>query len=191
MSVRYALVLVAVLCVCAVAPLRAEEAEEAPPREQAYELWQKGFVLHMFGEYDKAVAVYRRSIEVHPTAEAHTYLGWSLSYLGRLKEAITECMKAIPLDPDFGNPYNDIGVYLIDLGRPDEAIPWLKKAMRSKRYCCYQFPHFNLGRILLDKGRATEAKHSFKRALEYDPSYLPAVKALEFIREQRLETPAI
>ncbi len=95
--------------------------------------------------------------------------------------------EAIQLDPDYGNPYNDIGVYLIDLGRPNEAIPWLKKAMRAKRYCCYQYPHFNLGRILLMKGRVTEAKHFFERALSYAPDYDPALQALEFIREQGLE----
>ena len=96
-------------------------------------------------------------------------------------------MKAIALDPDYGNPYNDIGVYLIDMGRADEAIPWLKKAMRTKRYCCYQFPHFNLGRILLGQGFIAEARVSFQRALSYDPQYQPARKALDFLREQGLD----
>ena len=107
--------------------------------------------------------------------------------LVRVKEAIAECKVAIELDPDYGNPYNDIGVYLIGLGQPDEAIPWLKKAMRAKRYCCYQYPHFNLGRVLLMKGRVSEAKQSFTRALTYDPDYLPPRMLLEFIQEQGLE----
>ena len=88
------------------------------------------------------------------------------------------------MDPDYGNPYNDIGVYLIDLGRPEEAIPWLEKATRAKRYCCYQFPHFNLGRVFLTQGQMDEARRSFERALEYEPNYLPAERALEYIRAQ-------
>ena len=71
--------------------------------------------------------------------------------------------------------------------RPDEAIPWLKKAMQAKRYCCFQYPHFNLGRILLMKERVEEAEQAFQRALSYDPDYLPARQALEAIRERRGE----
>ncbi|MFQ5958681.1 MAG: tetratricopeptide repeat protein [Alphaproteobacteria bacterium] len=160
----------------------AEEPEGAARR--AYVLWQQGYVLHLFGEYEEAAALFRKSIAVHPTAEGHTFLGWSLSELGRLDEAIAECKKAIPLDPDYGNPYNDIGVYLIELGRADEAVPWLEKAMAAKRYCCYQFAHFNLGRVLLMNGRVDAAKRAFERALDYDPDYLPARAALRYIRER-------
>ncbi|MFQ5898487.1 MAG: hypothetical protein ACE5JN_09595 [Candidatus Methylomirabilia bacterium] len=37
------------------------------------------------------------------------------------------------------------------------------------------------------KGRLGEAKRSFERALSYNADYLPALKALEYIREQGLE----
>ncbi len=181
---RIVLIFISFLWAGAVLPLPAQEREEMSTLQQAYLLWQQGYVFHLFGEYEEAVRLFRKSIEAYPTAEGHTFLGWSLSKLGRIEEALAECKKAIPLDPDYGNPYNDIGVYLIELGRPDEAIPWLEKAMRAKRYCCYQFPHFNLGRILLNKGRTAEAKRSFERALAYDPDYLPARKALEYIRAQ-------
>ena len=110
-----------------------------------------------------------------------------MSKLGRLQEAIGECEEAIRLDPDYGNPYNDIGVYLIKLNRMEEAIPWLVKAMRAKRYCCYQFPHYNLGKILLARGRVTEAKRSFEKALSHKPDYESALKALEFIRRYAME----
>ncbi len=187
-QMRKFLVLVSLVWLCGAQPLQAEEAEDVPPLQQAFVLWQQGYLFHLFGAYDEAARLFRKSIEIHPTAKAHTFLGWSVSQLGRLEEAIAECKKAIPLDPDYGNPYNDIGVYLIDLGRPDEAIPWLKQAMGAKRYCCYQFPHFNLGRILLMQGREAEAKRSFERALEYDPDYLPALEALEYLRDRALRT---
>ncbi len=168
------------------APLRAETPEGAapPPLEKAVALWRHGYALHLMGAYEDAVDLYERSIEIQPTAEAHTFLGWSFSHIGRTEAAIAECKKAIPLDPDFGNPYNDIGVYLIDLGRLDEAIPWLEKAMGAKRYCCYQFPHYNFGRILLAKQRFEDAERAFERALDYAPGYLPAMVGLEYIRRQ-------
>ena len=150
-------------------------------------LWQHGFGLHQQGDYRAAIEKYRESIALHPTAEAHTYLGWALGHLGRLPEAIEECKKAIRLDPEFGNPYNDIGVYLIGQGKADEAIPWLEKAIEAKRYCCYQFAHFNLGRVRLAQGKLAQARRSFERALEHDPNYVPALEALELIRRSGLK----
>lgn len=148
---------------------------------RAFEAWRAGYLLHLQGQYERAAEQFRASIEAYPTAEGHTFLGWSLSHLGRLDAAIAHCKEAIRLDPDFGNPYNDIGVYLVALGRPDEAIPWLEKAIAAKRYCCYHFAHTNLGRLLLEKGRLAEARRHFERALQLEPGYTPALQGLEMM----------
>ena len=124
------------------------EPEDPATLQEAFLHWQQGYVLHISGNYHEAIASFRRSIEAYPTAEGHTFLGWSLSHLGRVDEAIAECKKAIAVDPDYGNPYNDIGAYLIELGKADEAVPWLEKAMGAKRYCCYEYPHANGDRPL-------------------------------------------
>ncbi|MGH8703504.1 MAG: tetratricopeptide repeat protein, partial [Burkholderiales bacterium] len=171
---------------CATA-LAQDSTTALTPERRARLQWEAGYVLHQLGEYERAIEAYRASIADRPTAEAHTFLGWSLSYLGRIEEAIAHCKIAIRLDPDFGNPYNDIGVYLLNTGKPEEAVPWLEKAIGSKRYCCYQFPHSNLGRILLIQGKVEEARRSFERALEYDPHYLPALLGLEFLRRGGLQ----
>ncbi len=166
---------------CRAGPAPAQAFKDLEPGEQASVPWRQGYALHQLQRYEDATLFYRLSIGIHPTARAHTFLGWSLSYLGRLPEAIAECKKAISLDPDYGNPYNDIGVYLIDLGRPEEAVPWLEKAIAAKRYCCYQFAHFNLGRVLLNQGRIKAAKRAFERALSFDPGYTPAKVGLKAI----------
>ena len=160
---------------------QSDEQSNVPDQIRAYVLWQQGNVLHMQGRFQAAADKFRESIEVLPTAEGHTFLGWSLSMLGHLEEAIAECEKAIELDPDYGNPYNDIGVYLIDLGRAAEAPPWFEKAMAAERYCCYQFPHFNLGRVHFMRENFVAARRSFERALEHDPDYLPARMALDYL----------
>ena len=48
--------------------------------------------------------------------------------------------------------------------------------MRAERYCCYQFPHFNMGRILLMQGHVDGAKRAFERPLFHDPNYQPALR---------------
>jgi len=149
----------------------------------AEELYNRGYVVSLLGHYEQAILLFKKSLEIHPTAEAYTYLGWTHSHMGDYRRAITEAEEAIRIDPDFGNPYNDIGVYLMELGRDDEAVPYLEKAMRAKRYCCYQFPHFNLGWIYLKKKMYEEAKQEFNKSLAIDPKYLPAKDALELLEK--------
>ncbi len=174
--------LAAAIVLPAVLPRPAAALPDSPSvKLRAFVAWQTGYLLHLLGSYEQAVDKFRESVALHPTAEGHTFLGWSLSELGRLDEAIAECKTAIEIDPDYGNPYNDIGVYLIDLGRADEAVPWLEKAIKAERYCCYQFPHFNLGRIRMLQGEPERARESFRRALEHDPRYVPALRALEVL----------
>ena len=148
--------------------------DEPESFRRATELWQEAYRRQMKGKLDEAIELYQRSIEVCPTAEAHTFLGWTLSFQGLLEEATEECLRAIEIDPEFGNPYNDIGVYLIEKGEYDEAIPWLQKAMAAKRYEPRHYPHLNMGRVLVRKGRFQEAIQEMKRALAIEPNYTQA-----------------
>ena len=132
--------------------------------ERAAHLLKVAYEKQMGGDYQGAIELYKDSIAERPTAEAHTFLGWTYSFLGRYDDAIEECEKAIQVDPDFGNPYNDIGSYLVHLGRVEEAIPWLNKAKDAARYEPRHFPYINLGRIYLKLGRVDEAAREFEQA---------------------------
>jgi Tfp pilus assembly protein PilF len=149
---------------------------------QAKQQFQEAYQAQMSGDLERAVELYKQSLALHPTAEAHTFLGWTYHYQGRIEEAIAECKRAIEVDPDFGNPYNDIGVYLIDLQRLDEAIPWLELAMTAKRYDPRHFPYFNLGRVYMAKGQINRARELFQKSLEIEPRYTLARQALEKLR---------
>ncbi len=151
---------------------------DAEDFERATELWREAYRRQMAGDLEAAIDLYRQSLEVRPTAEAHTFLGWTLSFQGRLEEATEECLKAIGIDPEFGNPYNDIGVYLMQRGQLDEAIPWLQKAKRAIRYEPRQFPFMNLGRIYARQGKWRDALHEFEGAVHAAPEDAEARKAL-------------
>jgi tetratricopeptide (TPR) repeat protein len=109
-------------------------------------------------------------------------LFWAYHFQGKLDEAIAECKRAIEIDPEFGNPYNDIGAYLIELGRFEEAIPWLERATEARRYEPRHFPHYNLGRAYLGKEMYGQAMRCFQDALEVEPRYSAARQALESLR---------
>lgn len=140
----------------------------------ARELLEKALKAHMAGQFEKAIELYQKSIDIYPTAEAYTYMGWAYSMLGDFEKAIELCLKAIEIDPEFGNPYNDIGSYLIALGRLDEAVPWLKKAITAKRYEPRHYPHMNLARVYLMKGQYKDALLELENAIRLAPDYKPA-----------------
>lgn len=147
------------------------------PQERAEALWRKAYEVQLKGDLEEAVELYTQSIECCPTAEAYTFRGWAKSYLGKLDEAIEDCQRAIEVDPDFGNPYNDIGAYLIEKGDDAGAITWLEKALRSRRYECYFYPHYNLGRIYERQGKLIKAMNCYKAAYDENKGYHQALKA--------------
>jgi len=146
--------------------------------DKALALFQEAYSHQMSGELDEAAALYEASIQLFPTAEAHTFLGWTYSYQGRLEDAISECQKAIEIDPEFGNPYNDIGAYLIEQEKYDEAIPWLERALQAGRYESYHFPWFNLGRAHAALECFGRAQECYRQAITLEPEYAPAMDAL-------------
>jgi Tfp pilus assembly protein PilF len=150
--------------------------------EFAVELYEKARKLCQQGEPELAMDLCRRSLELCATAEARTLLGWIYHDQGRVDDAIAECKKAIELDPDFGNPYNDIGAYLIEKGDYDNAVGWLEKATRSSRYRNHHFPWYNLGRVYAAKELFNRATECFEHALEIEPDYTEAETALRRLK---------
>ena len=150
--------------------------------DEALELWREGTKRLLSGDLEEAVSLFTRSLETEPTAEAYTFRGWAYSFAGRLADAIEECRKAIATDPSFGNPYNDIGCYLMEQGDPDGAIPWFERAKTAPRYDPRHFPYLNLGRIRAARGEIAEALAEFEGALRENPGDALALAALETLR---------
>ena len=147
-------------------------------REQAMALFQQAYRHQMQGKLDEAIKLYKRSIEIFPSAEGHTFLGWTYSFQGRLDDAIEECLRAIEVDPSFGNPYNDIGAYLVEKNQLDEAIVWFERAVQAPRYENYCFPHFNLGRVYERKRMFLPALEEYKKAWKENPQHLGALQSI-------------
>ena len=151
-------------------------------RRRAVAAFEDAYRRQMAGDLEGAIAAYRESIALHPTAEAHTFLGWAMSFQGRLDEAIEECHRAIAVDPEFGNPYNDIGVYLMQQDKLDEAVPWLERAKHAPRYEPRHFPYMNLGRVYIKQGKWWDALRELETAARVAPRDGGASRALHELR---------
>ncbi len=151
-------------------------------QENALELWREGTARLLAGDLAEAIDLFTRSLEICPSAEAYTFRGWAYSFTGNLDRAIEECRKAIATDPTFGNPYNDIGCYLMEQGKLDEAPAWFERAKRASRYEPRHFPYLNLGRLYAARGDVAEAMAEFEGALAENPGDPMALKYLETLK---------
>jgi Tfp pilus assembly protein PilF len=153
---------------------------DLPPQvpQEARRCLERAYSAQMDGRLEEAIELYKQSIAVSPTAEAHTFLGWVYSMQQRWDEAIAECRRAIAVDPDFGNPYNDIGAYLIQLGRFEEAIPWLERAKHAVRYEPRHYPHINLSHIHVARNDINAAVRELRAAIEIEPRHASARREL-------------
>ena len=155
------------------------EDDTAPAAKyQARELFQEAYEAQLAQNYEGAIELYRRSIETYPTAEAHTFLGWVYSFQSRYDDAIAECLEAIRVDETLGNPYNDIGSYLLAKGDDYGCVRWFKRALLAPRYDSYVFPHFNLGRVFEKRHKFVEAAKHYGLAVEQQPTFTEATNAL-------------
>lgn len=151
-----------------------EEESDEIRREKAAILLERAQKHQARGELADAIHLFKRSLETFPTAEAYTFLGWTYGMMRRYDEAIEACEAAIEVDPTLGNPYNDIGAYLIEQGRWEEGIPWFQKALAAPRYEAPQFPRFNLGRVYERQGDHRHALDYYSQALAIDPFFREA-----------------
>jgi tetratricopeptide (TPR) repeat protein len=155
-----------------------EDGTSPVAKLEAIDLFHRAYQAQQQNDYAQAIELYRRSIETYPTAEAHTFLGWVYSFQDRHDEAIAECLEAIRVDETFGNPYNDIGSYLLAKGDSYGCVRWFKRALLAPRYESYAFPHFNLARVFEMRHRYLEAAKHYGLALEQNPDFTQAAVGL-------------
>ncbi|MGC2236754.1 MAG: hypothetical protein WA584_11370 [Pyrinomonadaceae bacterium] len=157
---------------------------KSPAMREAVEVFNEAYAAQMAEDYDAAIKLYKQSIDIFPTAEAYTFLGWTYSFRGEYDLAIAECLAAISVDAAFGNPYNDIGSYLIAKGNFYDCVRWFKLAIDAPRYEARAYPHFNLAHVYEKRGRLLEAAKHYGLALDEQPNYLQAYKALRGLQKR-------
>lgn len=158
--------------------------DDSSPLEKlkAKRLFHQAYQAQQENHFEEAIDLYQRSIATYPTAEAHTFLGWVYSFQERYDEAIAECLEAIRVDETLGNPYNDIGSYLLAKGDTYNCVRWFKRALLAPRYESYAFPHFNLGRVYEMRRRHLEAAKHYGLALEQQSDFSQAAVALRKVQ---------
>ncbi|ACU91161.1 tetratricopeptide repeat protein [Desulfomicrobium baculatum] len=131
--------------------------------------------------------------KVEPAAKhmSRFHFDSGMIYIGlqELEQARDGFAKAVEIDEDFGEAWNNLGKVEEALGRDSEAEAAYRKAIGILTYVTPEFPAYNLGVLLLRQGRASEAEELGRKALARNWRYIPAYKLLSdaFVAQNRLD----
>jgi tetratricopeptide (TPR) repeat protein len=123
------------------------------------------YVLSM-GEinFPLAVAEFHKELENNPDDYfSHSQLGYIDLSQHKLDEAVNELSRAAELDPRVPDTFLSLGQAYSELNQPEKAEAALRKSIElttdpSRNHYQVQRAHYLLGRILIQSGRADEAK---------------------------------
>jgi tetratricopeptide (TPR) repeat protein len=126
-----------------------------------------GFCREKQGRREEAGELFRRSLEVRPTAQAHYNLANVLSKEGKIEEADAHYQAALRLKPEFVEAWYNLGALEAKRGKPEAAEQDYATVLRIKPD--HAEAHLSLGAWLAGQKRFDEAIVHFKAALRAAP----------------------
>lgn len=135
-------------------------------------------ILAALGRLEQAGAAYYRAAELSPREGAHLALRAALAFAeaGRPAETENSFRLAVRRDPDLHRAWYNLGLWLAQQARLDEAIAALQQA-ETRGAGIADYP-YALGTILLRQGDVTGARAAAGRTLRIDPDHREAPQLL-------------
>ena len=127
------------------------------------------------GNFPDAFIAFQKAMESYPDAKTHNALGLISLEQGKYQDAITSFKKALQLDPNFLDPFNNLGTTYARLGDWDKAIEEYQKVLSDPLYRTPELAHYNLGLALMEKGDNINAVKQFHSAIQIRPNFIQAL----------------
>ncbi len=142
---------------------------DAPDQARWFPLYARGIALERAGQFDRAEKDLLAAIEIRPDqASLLNYLGYSWIDRGEnLDRALELIRRAVELSPDDGYILDSLAWAYFRLGRYDEAVAPMEKAIGTM--AADPLVNDHLGDIYWMNGRKREAETQWKRALSLNP----------------------
>jgi Flp pilus assembly protein TadD/Tol biopolymer transport system component len=133
----------------------------------AYSFLRAGMANERTGNYDGAVRIYRRALQIEPdNVELLNALGFSLFQQGKSQEAVVELEKALEVDPKHWKAHNNMALASIDLGELELAEAHYRESLAIEPQPAI---YNDLGFVLERMGLSEDAIAAYRKALELDP----------------------
>ena len=126
-------------------------------------------------QYDEAIKQYKKAMSLNPNeAYMYWYLGRALFFTGKKNEAIPLLRKSMRLHPHY--PWLFPGVLFkvyYHSGRYEDALSMFEQIFEKcqEGACNPKWGHLYLSMVLVDLGRADEARFHMQKLLEHDPRF--------------------
>ncbi len=138
-----------------------------------------GVVLAAMNRYEEAETHFLRAIEIDGEfGEAHRNLGTARGRQGKFQEALAPLREAVRIAPDDPECRRMLGDTLVGLGRHKEGRAHLDKATRLDGKYADARASLDTADRLLRAGKFEEGARHYRRALEQNPEFLPALLGL-------------
>jgi len=132
-----------------------------------------GIVLGFTNRAVQGIAEFERALALDRNlAGAHALIGQCKLFMGRSEETeahVQEALRLSPRDPWVYTWLVIVGLAKSVLGRPEEAVYWLRRSMESNRN--YPLCHFILAAASANLGRVEEARSEVRAGLALDPQF--------------------
>ena len=160
-------------------PASSERGAEETHVVEAYEAFSRGVInvrLESYESLDRAVLLFERAVRLDPTyARAHLELGSAYAAKGDYlalpelyERSLTGLKRAIDLSPGFARAWRELGGVLVSLGREDEGIAAIERALSLDPDDAGALG--TMGRALfIGRAQFREAAAYFDRALARNP----------------------
>ncbi|WP_414040707.1 tetratricopeptide repeat protein [Acidithiobacillus sp. M4-SHS-6] len=150
--------------------------------------FQTGLDWHQTGHPEEAAEAFKRALDADPdSALIWTFYAWALAASGDSHGAIAACRRAIACDAEWGQAWNDLGEYLMDTGRENEALFVIRRALKSRHFDAPHLAQMNLARYYLHQGSMRRALAAAQQAELLAPGFRPAEKLARWIDERMRE----
>lgn len=147
------------------------EAQNAQREGFAQSHLANGLDLYSAGQYDEAIATFKRAIALAPTSstalQAYDYTARSYLNQGNSEAAIDAYKKAIRIDPQLADTYIALGSLYITLDRVDEARQEYERAVKIDPGAANRY---YLGQAYLAEERYSEAEQQFRQVRQLTPT---------------------
>ena len=140
-------------------------------------------------EYDNLYKIYKTSeteeflFEARKTLKQYpdAFMVWNLLGIvkaenGNISEAANSFKKAVNLNSNFADGYNNLGNTLVEQGKFDEAIVSFENALSLKPEMAEALN--NLGNIFQNQGEFNNALKHYEKAISINPNYIDALNNL-------------
>jgi len=135
--------------------------------------YKMGVSYYSEGKVQQAFVEFQHAYELNPQNKEALY-GIGIIYLLDFDEtlkAIDFFQRAVKIDPDYSDAYNNLGYAHEKMGKYDAAIPFYKKAVSNLLYATPEKTFVNMGKAYYRLGRCDEAAVAYKEAIKRAPNF--------------------